>query len=173
MNAVGAAGLQLYNFGQTVSLVFFTDNWRPESFYEKVQENRALGLHTLLLLDIKVKEQSWENMARGRLIYEPPRYMSIAVAAQQLLEVAEKRGDGAYGPRTPCIAVSRLGSPEQKLCADTLERLAEYDAGEPLHSLIMLGHRVHDMETEFVLAFAADAERFKAAVKEDGEKSKA
>jgi len=27
INAVGACGLQLYNFGQTVSLVFFTDTW--------------------------------------------------------------------------------------------------------------------------------------------------
>jgi diphthine synthase len=28
MNAVGACGLQLYRFGQTVSIVFFTDTWR-------------------------------------------------------------------------------------------------------------------------------------------------
>jgi diphthine synthase len=67
MNAVGACGLQLYNFGQTVSLVFFTDNWKPESFYDRVKENAALGCHTLLLLDIKVKEQSEENMARYKL----------------------------------------------------------------------------------------------------------
>jgi hypothetical protein len=30
MNSVGACGLQLYNFGQTVSLVFFTDTWQPD-----------------------------------------------------------------------------------------------------------------------------------------------
>lgn len=73
MNAIGACGLQLYNFGQTVSMVFFTDSWRPASFYDRVRENRDIGLHTLVLLDIKVKEQSLENMARGRKIYEPPR----------------------------------------------------------------------------------------------------
>lgn len=73
MNAIGACGLQLYNFGQTVSMVFFTDTWRPASFYDRVKENRDIGLHTLVLLDIKVKEQSLENMARGRRIYEPPR----------------------------------------------------------------------------------------------------
>ncbi|ODV98624.1 hypothetical protein PACTADRAFT_1090, partial [Pachysolen tannophilus NRRL Y-2460] len=81
MNAVGACGLQLYQFGQTVSMVFFTDSWRPDSFYDKIMENRKIGLHTLILLDIKVKEQSIENMARGRLIYEPPRYMDISTAA--------------------------------------------------------------------------------------------
>lgn len=64
MNAIGACGLQLYNFGQAVSLVFFTENWRPESFYDRIVENRRLGMHTLLLLDIKVKEQSEENLAR-------------------------------------------------------------------------------------------------------------
>ena len=64
MNAVGACGLQLYNFGQTVSLVFFTDTWKPDSFYDRVKENVDLGMHTLILLDIKVKEQSEENLAR-------------------------------------------------------------------------------------------------------------
>ncbi len=60
MNAVGACGLQLYNFGQTVSLVFFTDIWKPD----RIKENADLGLHTLVLLDIKVKEQSEENLVR-------------------------------------------------------------------------------------------------------------
>ncbi len=44
MNAIGACGLQLYNFGQTVSLVFFTDTWKPDSFYDRVKENADLGM---------------------------------------------------------------------------------------------------------------------------------
>lgn len=64
MNAIGACGLQLYNFGQAVSLVFFTETWKPDSFYDRIAENWRLGMHTLLLLDIKVKEQSEENLAR-------------------------------------------------------------------------------------------------------------
>ena len=35
MSAVAACGLQLYNFGQTVSICFWTDKWRPDSYYEK------------------------------------------------------------------------------------------------------------------------------------------
>ncbi|KAJ2378785.1 diphthine synthase, partial [Coemansia sp. RSA 2603] len=65
MNAVSATGLQLYSFGQTISLVFFTDSWRPDSFYDRIKENAAIGLHTLCLLDIKVREQSIENMMRN------------------------------------------------------------------------------------------------------------
>ena len=150
MNAVGACGLQLYQFGQTVSLVFFTETWKPDSFYNKIMENRRIGLHTLLLLDIKVKEQSIENMARGKLIYEPPRYMNIETAASQLLEIEEMRQEKAYTPNTPCVAISRLGSPEQTFKAGTLQELSEYDSGEPLHSLVMLGSRVHDLELEYL-----------------------
>jgi diphthine synthase len=50
MNAIGCCGLQLYNYGQAVSIVFFTDSWRPDSFYEKIKQNRELKLHTLCLL---------------------------------------------------------------------------------------------------------------------------
>ncbi|WPK22876.1 hypothetical protein PUMCH_000096 [Australozyma saopauloensis] len=169
MNAVGACGLQLYQFGQTVSLVFFTDSWKPDSFYSKVMENRKIGLHTLLLLDIKVKEQSIENMARGRLIYEPPRYMDIAVAAQQLLEIEETKQEKAYTPDTPCVAVSRLGSPTQTFKAGSLKQMAEYDAGEPLHSLIMLGRQVHDLELEYLYQFVDNKDEFKKLVEADQE----
>ena len=64
MNAIGACGLQLYNFGQTVSLVFFTETWKPDSFYDRIKENSDLGMHTLVLLDIKVKEQTEENLIK-------------------------------------------------------------------------------------------------------------
>ncbi|KAG0055827.1 diphthine synthase, partial [Linnemannia elongata] len=95
MNAIGACGLQLYNFGQTISMVWFTETWRPDSWYPRVKENRDIGLHTLCLLDIKVKEQSLENMARGRLIYEPPRFMTVNTCLEQMLEIEEKRGENA------------------------------------------------------------------------------
>jgi len=77
MNAVGACGLQLYNFGQTVSLVFFTDTWRPDSFYDRVRENADLGMHTLVLLDIKVKEQSEENLARCVFFFPSPSCWTV------------------------------------------------------------------------------------------------
>lgn len=169
MNAVGSCGLQLYNFGQTVSMVFFTDNWRPDSWYDKIWENRKIGLHTLVLLDIKVKEQSIENMARGRLIYEPPRYMTIAQCCEQLLEIEEARGTEAYTPETPCVAISRLGSNTQTFKAGTIKELAEYDSGEPLHSLVILGRQCHELEIEYLLEFVDDRANFKKVVELDQE----
>ncbi|QHO51205.1 putative diphthine methyl ester synthase [Arachis hypogaea] len=52
LNAIGICGLQLYRYGQTVSIPFFTDSWRPDSFYEKIHSNRTMGLHTLCLLGL-------------------------------------------------------------------------------------------------------------------------
>lgn len=145
MNAVGAAGLQLYRYGQTVSMVFFSETWRPDSWYDRVRDNRKLGLHTLLLLDIKVKEQSEENMARGRLIYEPPRFMTCAQCASQMLEIEERRGEGAYGADTQCVAVARVGTESESIVCATLGEMAELDMGPPLHSLVLAGE-VHEFE---------------------------
>lgn len=36
------------------------------------------GMHTLCLLDIKVKEPDFEKMARGKVSFLPPRYMSVS-----------------------------------------------------------------------------------------------
>ena len=52
MNAIGVCGLQLYRYGETISIPFFTEEWRPDSFYEKIQNNSRLGLHTLCLLGL-------------------------------------------------------------------------------------------------------------------------
>ncbi|XP_075221755.1 diphthine methyl ester synthase isoform X2 [Lycorma delicatula] len=52
MNAVGCTGLQLYNFGETVSIPYWTDTWQPDSFYDKILGNLNRGLHTLCLLGL-------------------------------------------------------------------------------------------------------------------------
>ncbi len=77
--------------GQTISIPFFTDEWRPDSFYSKVKFNRSGGLHTLCLLDIKVKEPDFEAMSRGRVRFLPPRFMTVAQAASQLIEVEGRK----------------------------------------------------------------------------------
>jgi diphthine synthase len=146
MSAIGSTGLQLYNFGQTVSMVFFTDTWKPSSFYDRVKENRQIGLHTLMLLDIKVKEQSLENLARGKKVFEPPRYMTVAQCASQMLETEEERQEGVYGPDSLAIGAARVGAKDQKLVAGALRQLSEIDLGKPLHSLVLLGKRTHDLE---------------------------
>ncbi|KAF8058785.1 tetrapyrrole methylase [Lyophyllum atratum] len=172
MNAVGASGLQLYNFGQTVSLVFFTETWKPDSFYDRIKENADLGLHTLVLLDIKVKEQSDENLARGRKIYEPPRYMSIPQAVSQLVEIESIRSTGILDPdRTLAVALSRVGGGEehQRIVAGTLKELLNHPAeayGEPLHSIVIIGKHLHHLEVDYAEDFAIDKDNWRTVAKD-------
>ena len=170
MSAIGATGLQLYNFGQTVSMVFFTDTWKPSSFYDRVKENLNIGLHTLILLDIKVKEQSWEDLARGRKVFQPPRYMTTAQCAAQMLEVEEDRQEGIFGPESLAIGAGRVGSREQRLVCGTLKQLSKVDLGPPLHSLVLLGKRTHDLERLFIRDFAFDIDSFDTIWKREYEK---
>jgi len=67
-------------------------------------------LHTLALLDIKVKEPTPESLARGKLVYMPPRYMSTKEAAEQLLETASKQENPCFGPETKCMGLARIGT---------------------------------------------------------------
>ena len=46
MSVVGICVLQLYSFGQTVSVPFFRDEWRLDSFYDKIYYNRRGGVYT-------------------------------------------------------------------------------------------------------------------------------
>lgn len=50
MNAVGCCGLQLYHFGETISIPYWTDSWKPDSFLDKIESNLHSRLHTLCLL---------------------------------------------------------------------------------------------------------------------------
>ncbi|KAI5609854.1 diphthine methyl ester synthase [Silurus asotus] len=158
LNAVGCCGLQLYNFGETVSIVFWTDSWKPESFYDKIKKNRDMGMHTLCLLDIKVKEQSMENLMRGRKVYEPPRFMSVAQAAEQLLEVVQNRRERAEEPaiteNTVCVGLARVGADDQAVRAGSLHEMAACDLGAPLHSMIITG-RLHPLEVDMLKLFSS------------------
>lgn len=154
MNAIGCCGLQLYSFGETISIVFWEENWKPESFFDKIESNISRGLHTLCLLDIKVKEQTVENMMKGNKIFEPPRYMSTSLAASQLLEIVNSREQSTVTPETMCVGLARIGCDDQKIVAAPLKVMVDHDLGEPLHSLIVCGH-MHDLEKDFLKQFMA------------------
>jgi diphthine synthase len=157
MGGVGSCGLQLYNFGQTVSIPFFDDQWRPLSFYPKIRFNRSGKLHTLCLLDIKVKEPDYQVlMNTGRTCYLPPRLMTVSQAANQLIEAETTLQQHAYDiERTLCIGLARVGQTSQTILAGTLVELAaEKNAfGSPLHSLVITGGPLHDLEWDFVKQF--------------------
>jgi len=174
MNAVGCCGLQLYNFGETVSIVMWSDDWQPDSFYDKILANKKNGLHSLCLLDIKVKEQTIENMMRGRQVYEPPRYLTANDAIRQILDVTKRRcsemavgdgeessvisGDGiVLDEDTICVALARVGWENQKLVAGRMSTVRDTDIGPPIHSLVIPGD-MHFLELDMLKQFAVNAD---------------
>jgi len=109
-----------------------------------------------LTKDIKVKEQSLENLARGRKIFEPPRYMSITTACEQLLEIEEEQRLGVCTTNTLAVGLARVGADDEKIVAGTLEELQSVDFGNPLHSLILVGENIHELEVEYLRGFAVN-----------------
>ncbi len=134
---VGLSGLHNYKFGKTVTVPF------PENFsetpYNVIAQNKKLGLHTLCLLDLKADEK---------------RFLSVKEALALLLEIEQKKGKRAVTLGTFAVGVARVGSDAPVLKADRVEKLLEFDFGEPPHSLIFLGD-LHFMEAEALVAFAA------------------
>uniref|UniRef100_A0AC35GJ43 Peptide-methionine (S)-S-oxide reductase n=1 Tax=Panagrolaimus sp. PS1159 TaxID=55785 RepID=A0AC35GJ43_9BILA len=155
MNAVGCCGLQLYSFGETVSVVMWTEGWQPESYFDKVLSNFERGLHTLCLLDIKVKEQTVENMMKGNKKFEPPRYQTCAEAAEQFLKICERRQERnepcPITLETPVVGLARVGWKDQHITSCTLQEMTSVDMGPPLHCLVIPG-KMHPLEEEMKTA---------------------
>jgi diphthine methyl ester synthase len=161
MNAVGCTGLQLYNFGETISIPYWTQTWRPDSFYDKIKANVEHGLHTLCLLDIKVKEPTLESLTKKKREYMPPKFMSCSEAADQLLQIidefrqnGERDADLAYTERSLCVGVARVGHETQAVMACTLEEMKAADLGAPLHTLILPSRKLHPLEVEYLQQFS-------------------
>ena len=153
LNSIGITGLSLYRFGETVSIPFFTEKWRPYSFYDKICRNYNNDLHTLILLDIKVKEISEENLAKGKKIYEKPRFMTVNQALEELLEASEKseniiENKGLITEENLCYGVARIGSESQIIKAGKIKDIIKYDFGKPLHSVVLCGKTLSSIEKE-------------------------
>nr|XP_022913056.1 diphthine methyl ester synthase [Onthophagus taurus] len=153
LTAVGCCGLQLYSFGETVSIPFWTDTWKPDSFFDKIVSNYNHQLHTLCLLDIKVKEPTLESLTKKKIEYMPPKFMSVKEASQQLLEILLEKGESCINADSLCVGLSRVGANDQKIAVTSLKKMAEYDLGNPLHSLIIIGPHLHPLEIEYLEQF--------------------
>lgn len=157
MNAVGCTGLQLYSFGETVSIPFWTENWKPDSWIDKIVCNYIRNLHTLCLLDIRVREPTLESLTKKKREYDPPRFMSVSTAASQILQsITDKLKSDQTFPldeETQCVGVARIGSAAQQITYRSLKAMQSRDLGPPLHSLIIPAPNLHPVETEYLAQF--------------------
>src|SRR5581483_9689412 len=93
--AAGLLGLMSYKFGRATTLLFPEGSYFPTSPYDVVRDNRARGLHTLVLLDLRAAER---------------RFMTAAEGASLLLRMERERGEGALEESTEVFAIARAGS---------------------------------------------------------------
>lgn len=130
INTIGIVGLELYKFGKTTSIPF--DNEHVETPYNVLKENKVLGMHSLILLDIKTDKD---------------RFMTINYAINFLLMIEDRRKENIFTSETMCIGVARLGSANPKIVYGKASELLEINFGEPLHSLIIPGN-LHFIEED-------------------------
>ncbi|KAK6089660.1 hypothetical protein P3W45_001302 [Vairimorpha bombi] len=134
LNIYGCLGLYSYHHGKTVSIPYFTPEWKPTSFYKNIIRNMENGLHTLCLLDIKVEED---------------RFMTANEALEQILESASITEDKSLDKDYEVFVICRFGSPDQIIKYGTIESLIKTEFGKPLHSLVVPG-KMDKIEREMV-----------------------
>ncbi len=127
INAVcGLTGLHNYRFGKSATV-----SWHPSRTpVDVIAANRSIDAHTLLFLDLH------------------PEPMRISDALEILFGIDENLAE-LYA-----VGIARAGSDEPVVKCDRADKLAEYDFGEPLHTLVFLAKTLHFMEYECLRCFA-------------------
>lgn len=134
--APGVLGLIPYRFGRTVSLPFPEPGFQPTSPLEAIQRNRAAGLHTLLLLDLRPSEG---------------RFLSASEALRVLSERDANRS--VFAPSLKVAVLARVGRPDALVRYGTVERLAALDFGAPMHAIVIPAPELHFEEAEALRRF--------------------
>lgn len=68
--AIGESGLDVYKFGPTVTIPFWSERYKPASFLDAINKNIENGQHTLVLLDIDQKNSRPMKVAEAERIIE-------------------------------------------------------------------------------------------------------
>lgn len=134
----GLLGLQSYKFGRTTTLAYPEKNYFPTSPYNIIKENKKMGLHTLVLLDIQEEKN---------------RYMTANEGLKLLLKMEEKHKEGLFNNKTILCIVARAGSDEPIVLSGNIKDLIDKEYGNPLHTLVVPG-KLHFMEIEALQTLA-------------------
>jgi diphthine synthase len=134
----GLLGLQNYKFGRTTTLVYPEKNYFPTSPYNIIKENKEMGLHTLVLLDIQADNK---------------RYMTANEGMNLLLKMEEKHNEIIITEENVICVVARAGSSDPIAFAGVIKEIINKDFGPPLHSLVIPG-KLHFMEIEAIQVLA-------------------
>ncbi len=134
----GLLGLQKYKFGRATTLVYPEKEYFPTSPYYVIADNKKMGLHTLVLLDIQAEKN---------------QYMTANEAMHFLLEMENKEKKKTIANDMLLCVVARAGSSDPMVAADTITALINQDFGPSLHTLVIPGN-LHFLEIESLVTLA-------------------
>lgn len=129
--ATGLLGLQSYKFGRTTTLPFRQKGYFPSSPYEVIKQNKEMGLHTLVLLDLK----------------EGGETMSIAEALDYLMKLEEKEKGNVVSEKDMLCALGDVGSENPEVYCGYARDLAKKEMKSRIFCLVIPG-KLHFMEEE-------------------------
>ncbi len=133
VSAIGITGLHIYKFGKTVSIPYERKN--VESPYDTLLENKRNGMHTLVLMDLKEKEN-----------------VTIKEAIEYLLGLEQRKKKNVFTPETTCVGCARLGSKNATIKFGTALQLMKQKFGKAPYCLIVPGS-LHFKEEEYLEMF--------------------
>lgn len=125
--AIAETGLQLYKFGKIPSMPKWQKSFEPTSFLDYYLENKKIGAHTLLLIDIGLE---------------------LSDALVQLEKACEEKGCNVE----KLVIVSSAGLGTQKIYYDSIEKFKKLNIEKP-YCFILPGE-MHFIEEEALNAFS-------------------
>jgi len=79
--AIAETGLELYKFGKITSMPRWSDNFKPSSFLDVVEENQSIKAHSLILSDIGLKFEEALKQLEAACIEKNFKLEKIIVAS--------------------------------------------------------------------------------------------
>ncbi|MDO8554173.1 MAG: diphthine synthase [Candidatus Micrarchaeota archaeon] len=131
--AAGKAGLQIYRFGKTASLVNPRPNYTPTSALDLIRENQQRNAHSLVLLDTEPK----------------PMEAKVALEMLKALLQATSSQSTSSLKLDAMVVLSRLGEKDEKISYGTIEKLLASNLGKPPFSIIIPA-KLHMVEEEYL-----------------------
>ena len=136
ITTIAETGLQLYKFGKTASIPFWTENHKPESFFDYLEQNQSISAHTLCLLDLDPENK---------------KFLSISDSISRILEISKSRNSNIF-EETKFIGCARLGMKDAVIKYGNREELSKVDFGKAPFCLI-LPAKLNFMEKEIIAKY--------------------
>jgi len=136
---VARTGLQIYKFGKTTSVPFFSEKFKPITPLKILKDNLSIEAHTLFLLDIDPLNE---------------KYLKAYEALSYLLDLSKENEDYKKSIRenTKVVVCSKLNTPDEKIFYGELTKLVEFDKKNNLKPpvCIIIPGRLHFIEEDFL-----------------------